>query len=294
VRKWGVMPELPEVEHVRRTLEAGLSGARVVEATVYRTDYVVAEGSAQPSPEALLAGATLVRFLRRGKQLAILGSSGRVLCIHLGMSGHPAVPPRGTSDLKPTPAHIAKKEHLHVEWLFDAGRAFELRDPRRFGGVWCFESLDALQRNRWDGLGLDALDTPVLELIAYLKPTLHDSSRPIKSALLDQALLAGVGNIYADEALFTAGIRPSRRSSRLKTPELERLAAAVQAILAQAVAAGGSTIRDFADPLGSTGSYQQNHQVYGRAGSPCPRCGTKLTGTTIAQRTTVYCRTCQA
>jgi formamidopyrimidine-DNA glycosylase len=186
----------------------------------------------------------------------------------------------------------AHDQHTHAIWSLElAARAratLWFRDPRRFGGLWTFPSMVEV-RARWTSLGPDALTISGQELASAIA----DSRRAIKAALLDQGVLAGVGNIYADEALFRAGIRPAKFASRLTRDQSERLAGAIRDVLAESIQSGGSTLRDYRDAAGQAGSFQSRHRVYGRGGEPCPACGTRLTQTTIAQRTTVYCRRCQ-
>ncbi len=151
-----------------------------------------------------------------------------------------------------------------------------------------FASIEALERD-WDTLGPDALETSATDLVDRLR----GRRRQAKAALLDQSLLAGVGNIYADEGLFRARIHPAQPLDRLSDETLHELVQGVQAVMAAAVASGGSSLRDYVDADARSGSYQDLHLVYGRAGSACPRCSTTLGGSTVAGRTTVFCPVCQ-
>jgi len=164
------------------------------------------------------------------------------------------------------------------------------RDPRRFGGVWALDSMTMLEALRWSMLGPDALDIDGTRLHEALRRT----RRGIKSALLDQAIIAGVGNIYADEALFRAGIRPRRSASRLTRKHVDCLARCIREVLTAAIESGGSTLRDYLDASGARGTFQSRHTVYGRGGQPCIRCGSRLKKDVIAQRTTVWCPRCQS
>ena len=280
------MPELPEVEHLRRSLEPFIVGARFVAVSVRRRS-VVSRGSTALET-ALLVGSAIVATHRRGKQLAIESCAGRVLVIQLGMTGSVTVergdPPRGMD-----------AKHRHVIWDIEpanqpAGTRWRLafRDPRRFGGLTAYDSLAALGEV-WEQLGPDALDTRV----ADLAHALARSRRPIKSALLDQAVLAGVGNIYADESLFAAGIHPLRPAESLGRTEVRALNTHIRRILNQAANRGGSTLRDYRDAFGQPGSAVQIHQVYGREGEPCTRCRTVLEGIRLQGRATVFCPMCQ-
>lgn len=273
------MPELPEVESTRRSL-LPLLGGRVVSVELRRANIV----RGPRSPSALLAGSSILALHRRGKQLAIEGDRAVVL-VHLGMTGQ-----LGLSATPPAP-----DRHTHAAWSLalpgpreSSRRTLWFRDPRRFGGLWTFASMNEV-RTRWDALGTDALTISGPDLAEAL----DGGKRAIKAALLDQATLAGVGNIYADEALFRAGIRPGKTAARLAREQSERLAAAIREVLSESIQSGGSTLRDYRDGTGKAGDFQSRHRVYGRGGEPCTACGTKLTQTTLAQRTTVYCRRCQ-
>jgi formamidopyrimidine-DNA glycosylase len=235
-------------------------------------------------PEDLLDGALIAGTLRHGKQLALVATDGRVLCIHLGMSGQVIFRHEGLA--------LPKTDHVHAVWTIRSRSGAGLlafRDPRRFGGLWTFPSVDALTVHRWSRLGPDGLTVTA----AQLGMALASTRRAVKAALLDQQLVAGVGNIYADEALFACGIHPARRADRIDSQRVEALAAAIRTILQAALHAGGSTLRDYVDSDGNPGSAQQLHQVYGRGGQPCNVCGTLLVSTTLAQRTTVHCTRCQ-
>lgn len=273
------MPELPEVETVRRTLESRILGARVDRAAVRRRDVI--EGPA--TARALLEGDEVASLRRRGKQLAILGSSGRVALVHLGMTGSLVA-----SDAEPP----ADDPHVHAVWKLrtTSGAAvwMRFRDPRRFGGLWTLRSPGALEQ-RWKDLGPDGLDVTGPDLLGALGP----SKRPVKAALLDQRAVAGVGNIYADEALFLAGIHPARRCRTLKADEWARLSDALRGVLLASIQQGGTTFRDFVDGEGRGGGYQARRLVYGRGGEPCLACSGRLRSVTIGGRTTVYCPTCQ-
>ncbi len=325
------MPELPEVEHLRRTIEPRLLGRTVTRVEVRRADVCevwttaptlvgsdathatslpAPRGPSTPRPAsripapdtatlhaALLLGATFTATQRRGKEIALIAASPsqspRVLCVHLGMTGqlrcHAALPPHNP------------KEHIHIIWELDgggsarggsAGTVMTFADPRRFGGLAALDSPAALGP-RWATLGPDALTTPLEDLTEALITELGRANRAVKAALLDQHIIAGVGNIYADEALFAARIHPRKLARRLAPDRVRLLATHLRGILARAVDAGGSTLRDYVNADGDRGQAQTLHQVYGRAGQPCPACGLSLQTAQIAQRTTVWCRACQ-
>jgi formamidopyrimidine-DNA glycosylase len=170
------------------------------------------------------------------------------------------------------------------------GGRMVFRDPRRFGGLWGFATGEALRAARWGRLGPDALTAGA----ALLARALARTRRPVKAALLDQRLLAGIGNIYADEALFAARVHPFLPACRLDAPACLRLAAAIRSVLRRSIRSGGSTIRDYVDGRGVTGSFAGRHRVYGRASLPCVRCSTTLIGQRLAQRATVFCPCCQS
>lgn len=299
------MPELPEVETIRRALTPLLVGRRIAEALLIRRDVLVmptdpaggfsrqrgrgGKEQTQPAPITpadLLDKHSVTELRRRGKQLAIIAEHRqrhRALIVQLGMSGQLlAVPSKPKTD-QPTVS-----THVHARWKLDDGLELLFRDPRRFGGLRVFPDAAALDTH-WLDLGPDGLDLDA----AALWERLEHTRRPIKAALLDQAVVAGVGNIYADESLFIAGIHPTRRADTLRPQEGEALAAAIRRVLAQAVDAGGSTLRDYITPGGEPGGYQMKHQVYGRGGKPCMVCGKPLKTATAAGRTTVWCASCQ-
>lgn len=287
------MPELPEVEHLRRTLEPRLIGAKILAVDLRRRDVVRDCGGkrrGEVSDADLLAGARIARLMRHGKNLAIVGDRGRVICVHLGMSGQLFL---RTS--APTAKRSAKGvwKHEHCVWRLRSanGRASMLvfRDPRRFGGLWLFDSIESLQACRWEYLGPDAL----LVTARQLHRALHGARRSVKAALLDQGALAGVGNIYADEALFLAQIHPLSQASSLAKPQTTTLARSIRTVLKRAIDAGGSSIRSYVDGNGNAGEFTLEHRVYGRGEAPCFRCGSTLVQTTVAQRTTVFCTRCQ-
>ena len=226
----------------------------------------------------MLAGARIQHLDRRGKLLAIIASDGRALGVHLGMTGQLLWAPAGGR--LPT-------DHVHATWRLDDGSRVIFRDPRRFGGLWLAASRDELPP--WQGLGPDALSIHPSDYPALLAR----ARRPIKAALLDQGLLAGVGNIYADEALHEAGIHPWAITSELPPDRAVALGRAVSRLLAQAVQAGGSTLRDYRGAEGQAGAFQFQHRVYGRAGQPCLTCGQTLESAVLGQRTTVWCEACQ-
>lgn len=231
----------------------------------------------------LLIDATIAELRRHGKQLAIVGvdQSARLsaLVVQLGMTGNLLA---GSS------SSVVRPAHTHARWVLERDAALDFTDPRRFGGLRVFRSLNELEEH-WSQLGPDALQISG----EHLASVLCTSARCVKAALLDQTVLAGVGNIYADESLFLAGIRPQTRCRRITSEQWATLAQNIRSVLSEAVNAGGSTLRDYADANGTSGRYQGQHRVYGRQGESCVRCGSGLRSRVLAQRMTVWCPVCQ-
>ncbi len=213
--------------------------------------------------------------------MAIISTDGRVLVVQLGMSGQMLL----------SAGHAVPKEltHVHAVWTLPSG-ILMFRDPRRFGGLTASPSVAALENTHWKNLGADALDITDEQLRQAAAP----SSRAIKAALLDQSIVAGVGNIYADELLFLAGVTPLRAADSLERHDWVRIGAAMRSVLQAAVDARGSSIRDYVDAAGLGGTATLLHRVYGRGGEPCLTCKRELIKATIAQRTTVWCSFCQS
>lgn len=276
------MPELPEVETVCRTLAAGVIGRRVAAVEVARPDVVRGDPT-------LLRGERIGRVVRLGKQLALLGEAdGGCVCVHLGMSGSVRlVSPDTAGDSSPRVA--TPENHVHVIWTLDDGSEVRFRDPRRFGGVWAFGSEAALHETRWNKLGPDGLFITPKQLHAGLSRT----RRALKAALLDQHLVAGLGNIYVDELLYATKLHPRTLAAAVTVEESQRLVRAMRRILSRAIEAGGSTLRDYVDAAGQAGGFQTQHRVYGRGGEPCRGCGQPLGTTVVAGRTTTACEGCQ-
>jgi formamidopyrimidine-DNA glycosylase len=269
------MPELPEVETTRRGIGPHLVGRSVTAVVVrdHRLRWPVPRGLADH-----LVGEPLQAVERRAKYLLLRFPTGTVL-LHLGMSGSLRIV-RTT-----TPADA----HDHVDLVFGA-QALRLRDPRRFGSIhWVSgdpEGHPLLARLGPEPLG-DAFDA------AGLYAAAHRRRVAAKTLLMDSRVVVGVGNIYANEALFRAGIRPTRRSDRLTRADSARLVEAVRAVLTAAIAVGGTTLRDFVREDGSPGYFVSDLRVYGRGGETCSVCGSALKAIRLGQRATVYCPKCQ-
>lgn len=279
------MPELPEVEHLRRSLWPRLVGRRVEGVDLHRADVVQRVGpggarGAAPTGRGLLAGAVVRALDRRGKELAILTEEDRrALVVRLGMTGSLVV----------RAGAAPEDRHTHIVWRLSDGGTLAFRDPRRFGGVRVFNGAAAVEAHWARHLGPDALTIGA----CGISGAFGGSRRPVKAALLDQHRLAGVGNIYADEALHRAGIHPGRPCCSLEPGEWARLAGSIRVVLAAAVEAGGSSLRDYVDGLGRRGWYVTSHAVYGRAGQPCRVCRCLIGSFQVSNRTTAFCPGCQ-
>lgn len=277
------MPELPEVETTRRGVVPALTGRRVQAVHVYdrRLRWPVPRGF-----EAALAGRVVTAIDRRSKYLlfrmALPDKASQVdtLLVHLGMTGslrvHAAAPPRAAHD--------------HVDLVFDDGRTLRYRDPRRFGTLLWVPG-DAATHPLVASLGAEPF-SDAFNAEAMFRGT-RGRRVAIKLALMDNRLVVGVGNIYANEALFRAGIRPTLAAGRLSRPRLARLVDEVRGTLAEAIDKGGSTLRDYVDSAGRAGEFQLDYAVYDREGQPCPRCGTPVRAIRQGQRSTYYCPGCQ-
>jgi len=270
------MPELPEVETVRRGLALRISGRRIVRAELRRPDL------RRPFPPALaerLDGALIGALGRRGKYILIELDADGLLLLHLGMSGRITA----GSAAQPTVPHD------HVVLTLDDGTIIRFNDPRRFGLIDYVRRSEAAQHPLLAGLGPEPLD-PGFDA-AYLVATLAGKLTPIKTALLDQRVVAGLGNIYVCEALFRAGLSPRRLAASIGWVRAERLAAAIKSVLTEAIAAGGSSLRDYVQADGALGYFQHHWAVYGREGEPCHDCNCAEGVRRIVQsgRSTFFC-----
>lgn len=289
------MPELPEVACVGLSLERLLVGRRVEAVRVSRPGVI----TGSRGDRALLVGDKVSRVSRHGKQLAIVGSGGGCVCVHLGMSGQLCVMGKGqaaTTKRRTTPPSgsgldAAVPAHTHVLWRLDGGLGLRFTDPRRFGGLWTFVDEAALVAKRWSRLGPDALSIGPRELSHALSKT----RRSLKAALLDQSLIAGLGNIYVDELLFNAKLHPLLPGNELDPAHLPGVVRRMRTLLHGAIARGGSSLRDYVDGDGQQGSQQMRHRVYGRGGLVCKRrgCGAVIHSEQVAGRTTAWCPSCQ-
>ncbi|MEL6257605.1 MAG: bifunctional DNA-formamidopyrimidine glycosylase/DNA-(apurinic or apyrimidinic site) lyase [Pseudomonadota bacterium] len=280
------MPELPEVETVRRGLAPVIEGRRILGVDQRRPDLRF------PFPEnfaARLTGTRVARLGRRAKFLVAELGSGEALIMHLGMSGRFTIDGDGLDVFVHETG--ADPKHDHVVFHVEGGARITFNDPRRFGFIelWPLAELENYPRIR--DLGPEPLTNRFSA--AYLDEALADKHTPIKTALLNQAIIAGLGNIYVCEALFRSGISPKRLARSVPGKRAARLAPAIDAVIAEAIEAGGSTLRDFAAADGALGYFQHAFKVYGRERDPCAVCGRAITRIVQAGRSTFYCRNCQ-
>ena len=274
------MPELPEVETYVRDLAPLLRGRQVRDAAVAWPRII-----AIPDAEnfvAQIAGQRFMEFGRRGKYMLLGLESGMTLIVHLRMTGH-LITVAGDAPID---------SHTHVVMRLDDGQQLIFQDSRKFGRLWLLtDPAPVLAHLGPEPFAADF--TP-----AYLTSRLHGRTAPIKALLLDQGLVAGVGNIYADEALFRACIHPLRPAGSLDAAEVAALHAAIQAVLTQGIAKagsslGGSSLQNYSRPGGAPGGFQEEFAVFRRTGQPCPQCGAPITRIVVAQRGTHFCPHCQ-
>jgi formamidopyrimidine-DNA glycosylase len=252
------MPELPEVETVMRGLQLRLEGRVLRRAVARRADL---RWPLPPGLAATLTGARVSSFRRRAKYILMRLESGWTVLLHLGMSGRMLLEPVGRND-------ITLHEHLELET--DDGWRVGFVDPRRFGSVDLIETEREDSHRLLAGLGPEPLDDAFS--IPVLAAALAGKKTPIKAALLDQRIVAGLGNIYVSEALFRAGISPQRLAASVPGARAARLVPAIKQTLTEAIAAGGSSLRDYVQTNGELGYFQHEWKVYGREGEPCPTC----------------------
>lgn len=290
------MPELPEVEVTRRRIEPLLVGRRIRRVRTTADSYLFLT-----RPDRLrrgLSGRTVECLGRLGKYLVGELDGGARLIVHLGMTGQlfaagatslRLLSSTGRAALSPDEQPSFRPDvHTHLQLAFaDEGPDVYLRDVRKFGKLLLLRAGE--QNPRLDRLGADALGVTGDALFAASR----GRKLAIKSLLLDQSVLAGVGNIYADEALFLAGVRPGRRAARVTRRECGAIADALRCVLLRSIETGGSSISDYVAPDGSDGAYQSERRVYARRGEPCQRCGAAIARTVIGQRGTHYCPGCQ-
>jgi formamidopyrimidine-DNA glycosylase len=277
------MPELPEVETVARGLQLTIPGRRILSVTLGKTDFI-------DDPAALeehLPGRTIEKVERYGKFMLLRLSPAESaangcakpasLLVHLGMTGN----------LAPNAAAVPHEKHTHVILLLDDGRELRYTDPRRFGRI-AYLTEDSLAQEL-QPFGADPLEIGEEKFAARIR----SRRARIKALLLDQSVLRGVGNIYADESLWRAKIHPARLGAELNRKQAAALRKLLQEILRKAIAMRGSSISDFLDAAGEPGEYQRHHRAYGREGKPCYRCGASIRRAIVAGRSSYFCPKCQ-
>jgi formamidopyrimidine-DNA glycosylase len=272
------MPELPEVETVARGLQREVAGRRVLSVTLGKTDFMDNPGEI----ERLLPGAVIRVVERYGKFMLLRLRTAEVseetaLLVHLGMTG--MMMPKAVSE--------AQAKHTHLVALLDDGRELRYVDPRRFGRMAMLQG-EALQKELVR-FGADPLEVTLPEFTRRIR----ERKARIKALLLDQSVLRGVGNIYADESLWKAKIHPAQVGARIPEGQVKKLYHSLQEILQKAIALRGSSISDFVDAEGEPGEYQLHHRVYGREGKACPRCRTAIRRIIVAGRSSYFCPNCQ-
>ncbi|MGH7170009.1 MAG: bifunctional DNA-formamidopyrimidine glycosylase/DNA-(apurinic or apyrimidinic site) lyase [Gemmataceae bacterium] len=273
------MPELPEVETVVRDLRPCLTGRRL--ASVRRTSRHSLRTRWRPAWNAAIAGQRVESVARRGKWILVELENGSILVVHLGMTGQ----------LTLVPAATPLADHTHLIFaLDDDTEQLRYRDIRRFGSATLFPSRQALE----DYFVAARLGPEPFDLApAYWRQALAGTKRSLKAVLLDQQVVAGVGNIYADEALFEARLHPARGGRDLDARAAAQLRRAIVTVLRRAIERRGSSIRNYVDGSGLRGSYQNEFRVYGRTGQPCPRCGAAIECRRLAGRSSHFCPCCQ-
>jgi len=270
------MPELPEVETVVRDLRPLLTGRRL---TVIHVGKAKLRRPWKAAWGKKLTGSTISSIRRRGKWIILDLDPAAHLIVHLGMTGQFTV---NTVNV-PTP------DHTHLVFTLDDGNELRFRDVRRFGSVEWFAHADDVNHFLGERLGPEPFDMPAKQF----HESLMSSKRTLKALLLDQTVVAGVGNIYADEALFRAGLHPECRGNAMTAKDCDRLRLAIVVVLTKAIESRGSTIRDYIGGSGLRGGFQDEFTVYGRTGEPCVKCNTPIERIRVAGRSSHYCPQCQ-
>jgi len=284
------VPELPEVENIALGLRPVLVGKRVAQVCVGTP--LVVRGPYRRRWRAFMAeltGRRITSVSRRAKRLILTAEGSLALVFQLGMTGRFLLPNPQEGPAAATP------KHTRLILSFRDGTELLFVDPRRFGRVWCLRDLDPEAPDAvMEAAGLTPLGPEALDLRPKTFAALLQTDRPIKSLLLDQSRIAGLGNIYADESLWAACIHPARAGSSLPTAEAATLLRQIQKVLRRAIRAGGTTFSDFRNVYGDMGRFRNRLKVYGRQGEPCPRCGTALQYLRASGRGTHICPCCQA
>lgn len=282
------MPELPEVETVRRGLAPVMEGVRIMKADVNRPDL------RWPFPDHMserLTGARVERLRRRSKYIIADLDTGESLLVHLGMSGRMLISGAKLGNF--THDHPAPEKHDHVVFHMENGSRITFNDPRRFGAMDLLDTKTADAHKLLSSIGPEPLGNSFDE--AYIAEALKNKKSPIKTALLDQRVVAGLGNIYVCETLYRARISPKRSADKISKARLAALVPIIRQVLSEAIEAGGSSLKDFRQADGDLGYFQHSFDVYAREGEPCrtPDCGGTITRAVQSGRSSFYCPNCQ-
>lgn len=267
------MPELPEVETIKRSLQTN-KGASIIKTEIIRPDIIRIRDY---EPE-FIQGLTIIDFKRRGKYLLIELTEDYKIAVHMGMSGRLYMMENETEIIE---------KHVHFVLYLDNGKKVIFQDTRRFGGIWLLRDLDMF----FAKMGKEPLNRDFSA--PYLLSIIKNRRIAIKTLILNQNLISGIGNIYADEALFLARIRPDREAGSLSEEEALRLSRAIKKVLREGIKNRGTTFRDYRDGNNERGGFQDHLQVYGKIGEKCPVCGNLIIRNRIGGRSSHYCEFCQ-
>jgi formamidopyrimidine-DNA glycosylase len=273
------MPELPEIETIKRGLQKNITGKRVVHIDVRdsRLRWPVETGKLATA----VLNKEILKITRRAKYLLVELEGNQILIMHLGMSG----------SILLLGQNRTLDKHDHVVFYFDDRSEMRFRDPRRFGMIDTCPASELASHPRLKNLGFEPLSETLSGEILHQQAS--HSKKPIKNTLMDASFIVGVGNIYANEALFAAGIHPLTSSNRLQASDWQRLLAKIQHVLESAIAKGGTTLNDFVNSTGDPGYFQLSLAVYGREAERCVRCGTEVRKIVLVGRSTFFCPDCQ-
>lgn len=282
------MPELPEVENIKRGLQV-LRGQKIMKVSVLLPQTVFGRSNIRQASikkarefENELKGEVVLSVERRGKNLIFKMKNGKILVSHLKMTGQFIYDP--TRKIEPT-------KHARIIFELSKGRLF-FNDIRRFGYVIYYPSEKYLEESgHFNDIGLEPFDSELTP--EFLEAEFKKRKTNVKTLLMSQKVVAGLGNIYVDEACFAAGVKPTRRTEDLNSKEIKKLHDSIRKILTNAIELGGSSIRNYKLASGKEGSFVKMHQVYGKYGEPCPKCKNKLEKMVIGGRTTIFCKNCQ-
>ncbi len=273
------MPELPEVEVIMRGITPHLLHKTFSQ--ISWSDHKLRLPIPREKLQSIIKGAKIIEVGRRAKYLTIFVNNGAMLVIHLGMTGNLGIFPKTQKMAK----------HDHLSFLMDSGMELRYNDTRRFGSIQVFGKNDPNRENFFDALGPEPFWDDFSA--SYLMKKAKGRQQPIKNFLMDSRVVVGIGNIYANEILFAAGIMPTRPIGRLTSKTWKGVIARTREILTDAISAGGSTISDFVNSSGEKGYFQLSLKVYGHKGEKCPQCGNIIEKERMAGRATFFCRKCQ-